>query len=160
PGLLRLLAGRRGHEPAHPDVTAMATPRAVGRGIAAGQTAGTLAVPLALHVSARIAERDAAEVVYDPTQLANAARDLVDAVDPDGVQVSDPAVLLTGCRTAEDVVGSGQLEAAVEATRRVRGLFRDDVTLVAVLPGPGALSALPALPALSALGGAAGVAAG
>ena len=120
----------------------MATPRAVARGIAAGQAAGTLAVPLALHVSARIAERDADEFVYDATQLANALRDLVEAVDPDGVQVSDPAVLLTGCRDAEDVVGSEQLGVAVEATRRLRASFRDEVTLVAVLPGPSVLSAL------------------
>ena len=120
----------------------MATPRAVARGIAAGQAAGTLAVPLALHVSARIAERDADEFVYDATQLANALRDLVEAVDPDGVQVSDPAVLLTGCRDAEDVVGSEQLGVAVEATRRLRASFRDEVTLVAVLPGPSALSGL------------------
>ena len=120
----------------------MATPRAVARGIAAGQAAGTLAVPLALHVSARIAERDADEFVYDATQLANALRDLVEAVDPDGVLVSDPAVLLTGCRDAEDVVGSEQLGVAVEATRRLRASFRDEVTLVAVLPGPSVLSAL------------------
>jgi hypothetical protein len=120
----------------------MATPRAMAREIAAGRAAGTLAVPLALHVAARIAERDASEFVYDATQLANALRDLIDAIGPDGVPVCDPGVLLAGCRTAGDVVASGQLKAAVEATRRLRASFGDRIALAAVLPGPAALAVL------------------
>lgn len=118
----------------------MATRRAAARAVATGQTAGTVAVPLALHVSARIAERDAEEFVYDPTQLANALRDLIEAIDPDGVPVCDPAVLLAGCQSAGDVLISGQLTAAVEATRRLRASFGDDIALVAVLPGPAVIA--------------------
>jgi hypothetical protein len=118
----------------------MATRRAAARSVAAGQAAGTVAVPLALHVSARIAERDAEEFVYDPTQLANALRDLIDAVDPDGVPVCDPDVLLAGCRTARDILTSGHLKAAVEATGRLRTSYGDDIVLVAILPGPVAIA--------------------
>jgi hypothetical protein len=115
-----------------------ATRRAAARGVAAGQARGTVAVPLALHVAARIAERDAEDFLYDPTQLANALRDLVDAIDPDGVPVCDPDVLLSECRTVADIAASAQLKAAVEAAGRLRASFRDDIVIVAVLPGPAA----------------------
>src|SRR5690242_2788987 len=118
----------------------MPSRRALVRGVAAGQVPGTVAVPLALHVSARIAERDAEEFAYDPTQLANALRDLVDAVDPDGVPVCDPGVLLADCQTVGDVVTSEQVAAAVEATRRLRTSFGDAIALVALLPGPAAIA--------------------
>src|ERR1700751_6030964 len=118
----------------------MPSRRALVRGVAAGQLPGTAAVPLALHVSARIAERDAEEFVYDPTQLANALRDLADAVDPDGVPVCDAGVLLADCHTGADIVASEQLTAAVEATRRLRTSFGDTTALVAVLPGPAAIA--------------------
>ncbi|MGD0928405.1 MAG: hypothetical protein ABR926_24795 [Streptosporangiaceae bacterium] len=124
----------------------MSTPRAVARSLAAGQPGGTLAVPLALHVSARIAERDAEDFVYDPTQLANALRDLIEAVGPDGVPVTDPAVLLAGCTTAESILASEQLKVALEATRRLRASYGDAIALAAVLPGPATIAgqALPA----------------
>ncbi len=112
-------------------------PRAVVRGLAAGRESGTLAVPLALHVSARIQERDAEDFVYDATQLANALRDLIEAVDPDGVPVSDVEVLLT---TAEQMLGSEQLKAALEATRRLRSSYGDAIALVAVVPGPATIA--------------------
>ena len=118
-----------------------ATRRATARSVAAGQATGTVAVPLALHVSARIAERDAEDFLYDPTHLANALRDLIGAIDPDGVPVSDSEVLLDGCRSVADVAASPQLKAAVEATARLRASFRDDIVLVAVLPGPAAVAA-------------------
>ena len=135
----------------------MSTPRAVARSLAAGQPGGTLAVPLALHVSARIAERDAEDFVYDPTQLANALRDLIEAVGPDGVPVTDPAVLLTGCTSAESVLASSQLKVALEATRLLRASYGDAIALAAVLPGPAALAGQ-AVPAGAA--GAGAVAAG
>ncbi len=56
------------------------------RALASGQRGYTLAVPLALHVSARIAERDPEDFLRDPTQLANALRDLIEAV---GVHLSN-----------------------------------------------------------------------
>jgi hypothetical protein len=115
------------------------TPRVAARAIAAGRRA-TLAVPLALHVSARIAERDAAEFVYDPTQLANALRDLIDAIDPDGVPVCDSDVLLADCACAAELVTSTQLRASVEATRRLRASYGDRIALVAALPGPAAIA--------------------
>ena len=120
----------------------MSTPRAVARSLAAGQPGGTLAVPLALHVSARIAERDAEDFVYDATQLANALRDLVEAVGPDGVPVTDPAVLLAGCTSAESILASGQLKVALEATRRLRAAYGDAIALAAVLPGPATIAGL------------------
>lgn len=115
-------------------------PRAVIRGLAAGRESGTLAVPLALHVSARIQERDAEDFVYDATQLANALRDLIEAVDPDGVPVSDVEVLLANCTTAEQMLGSEQLKAALEATRRLRSSYGDAIALVAVVPGPATIT--------------------
>ena len=57
-------------------------------------------------MSARIAERDAGDFVCDATQLANALRDLIEAVGPDGVPVTDAAVLLAGCASCR--VRSGQ----------------------------------------------------
>jgi hypothetical protein len=118
----------------------VSTPRAVARSLAAGQPGGTLAVPLALHVSARIAERDAEDFVYDATQLANALRDLIEAVGPDGVPVTDPAVLLAGCASAESILASDQLKVALEATRRLRAAYGDEIALAAVLPGPAAIT--------------------
>jgi hypothetical protein len=115
-------------------------PRSVARGLASGLV-GTLAVPLALHVSARIAERDPEDFLYDPTQLANALRDLIEAVGPDGVPVSDPSVLMDGCRSASDVLASQQLGVALEAGQRLRASYADAIALVAVLPGPAALAA-------------------
>jgi hypothetical protein len=120
----------------------VSTPRAVARALAAGQPGGTLAVPLALHVSARIAERDAEDFVYDATQLANALRDLIEAVGPDGVPVTDPAVLLAGCASAESILASDQLKVALEATRRLRAAYGDAVVLAAVLPGPATIAGL------------------
>lgn len=120
----------------------MSTPRAVARSLAAGRPGGTLAVPLALHVSARIAERDAEDFVYDATQLANALRDLIEAVGPDGVPVTDPAVLLAGCASAESVLASDQLKVALEATRRLRAAYGDAIALAAVLPGPATIAGL------------------
>jgi hypothetical protein len=118
----------------------VSTPRAVARSLAAGQPGSTLAVPLALHVSARIAERDAEAFMYDATQLANALRDLIEAVGPDGIQVSDPQVLLAGCASAGHLASSEQLKVALEATGRLRASFGDAVAMVAVLPGPSAIA--------------------
>lgn len=115
----------------------MDTPRAVARGLATGRAVGTLAAPLALHVAARIQERDAEDFLYDPTQLANALRDLIDAVDADAAQVSDPAIL-----AAEWAPSGGEhLATALEATRRLRASYRDRVALVAALPDPGSVAA-------------------
>lgn len=120
----------------------MSTPRAVARSLAAGQPGGTLAIPLALQVSARIAERDAEDFVYDATQLANALRDLIEAVGPDGVTVTDPAVLLAGCGSAGSLLASDQLKVALEAARRLRAAYGDAIALAAVLPGPAAVAGL------------------
>lgn len=114
----------------------MSTPRLALRAIAAGQGGESIAVPFALHASARIQERDAEDFVYDATQLANALRDLIDAVDPDGVPVSDPRVLLADCSTITQLLESPQLASALEATRRLRSSQGDRVVLAAVLPGP------------------------
>lgn len=104
-------------------------PRARARAIAArrgGQH--TLAVPLAPRLAAKIAERPWEAFVSDPTQLANGLRDFLEAVRPDGVAVTLPAVL------GQDPDGV-RLEAALEATRRLRTTVRDDAVLIAVL-GP------------------------
>lgn len=118
----------------------LSSPRAAARAIAAGQATGTVALPLALHVAARIAERDPEDFLYDPTQLANALRDLIEAIDPDAVPVSDPHALLVGCRAAADLATSEHLKASVEAARRLRASFGDQIALAAILPGPAALA--------------------
>ncbi len=117
----------------------MSTPRSVARALAAGQPGGTLAIPRALHVSARIAERDAGDFVCDATQLANALRDLIEAVGPDGVPVTDAGVLLAG--GARSLLASEQLAAALEATGRLRASYGDAIVLAAVLPGPAVIAA-------------------
>lgn len=95
-----------------------------------------MAIPLALHTSARIQERDAEGFVYDATQLANALRDLIDAISPDGVPVTAPQVLLADCVDISQLLGSSQLDTALEATRRLRSSQGDRVIVAAVLPGP------------------------
>ena len=110
--------------------------RHIVRALLSGQRGGVLAVPLALQVAARIQERDAEDFVHDATQLANALRDLVDAVDPDGVPVTAPEVLLDGCGSTSALAASDQLSVAVEATRRLRTSLGDRIALVATLPGP------------------------
>lgn len=117
----------------------MPTRRAAARAAASGQ-AGTVAVPLALEVAARIAERDPEDFRHDPTQLANGLRDLIGAIDPDGVPVCDADALLDGCRTAADLLASGQVAAAAEAASRLRSSYGDNLALAAVLPGPAAIS--------------------
>ncbi len=129
----------------------MSTPRSVARALAAGQPGGTLAIPRALHVSARIAERDAEDFVCDATQLANALRDLIEAVGPDGVPVTDAGVLLAGYAGTGSVLASEQLTAALEATGRLRATYGDAIVLAAVLPGPAVIAA-----AAGGAGGAAG----
>jgi hypothetical protein len=88
----------------------------------------TLAVPRALRLAAKIGERPWQEFLTDPTQLANGLGDLLAAVSPDGLAVTLPDVL------AEDPDGT-RLEAATEATRRLRTTLGDSAALVALLPG-------------------------
>ena len=122
-------------------MTIVSSPRAVVRQLAAGPRSGTLAIPLALHVAARIQERDPEEFLYDATQLANALRDLADAVDPDGVPVTCADLILAACPSIPALLGSEQLSAAAEATRRLRASFGDRLALLAGLPGPAAVAA-------------------
>ena len=118
----------------------MSTPRSAARALAAGQPGATLAIPRALHVSARIAERDAEDFVCDATQLANALRDLIEAVGPDGVPVTDAGVLLAGYAGTGSLLASEQLSAALEATGRLRASYGDAIVLAAVLPGPAVIA--------------------
>jgi hypothetical protein len=101
---------------------------------------GTLAVPLALAPAARIAERDWQGFLHDPTQLANGIRDLVDAVNPDGVPVTSDDQLVEEAVTAAGSLGS-HLQAGQEATRRLRQSLGDRVALVGVIPGPARVAA-------------------
>ncbi|MGY2876449.1 hypothetical protein ACVW00_003639 [Marmoricola sp. URHA0025 HA25] len=111
---------------------------------------GTLAVPLALAAAARIQERDWEDFLEDPTQLANGIRDLVDAVAPDGVPVSDDLVLLEQASSA-GLSGGPHALAAVVATERLRQSLGDRVALVSVLPGPARLAAAGAVAAAEAI---------
>ena len=111
------------------------------RSLINGSDAVAVAVPLALHVAGRIQERDSEGFVLDPTQLANAIRDLVEAVEPDGVPVTSPDILLSGCSGIGSLTTSEQLSVALEATRRLRSSLGDSVALVAHLPGPSNLVA-------------------
>jgi hypothetical protein len=115
-------------------VTVGLSPRARAQAIAARRGGRhTLAVPLALRLAAKIAERPWEAFLTDPTQLANGLGDLLAAVRPDGVPVTLPAVLA-------DDAGGARLEAALEATRRLRVTVGDGAVLVAVLAaGPGVL---------------------
>lgn len=114
----------------------MTEPRAIVRAFAQGRWDEALAVPLALHVAARIAERDPEDFLYDPTQLANALRDLAEAVGPDGLVLTDAAVLADEIRSLGQVEHSEALTVALEATRRLRSSYADRIALVAVIPGP------------------------
>jgi hypothetical protein len=109
--------------------------------MAAGRRDGALAVPLALHVAARIQERDPEDFLFDATQLANALRDLAEAVEPDGVVVSDSDALLAEAGSLEALLKGEMLACALEATRRLRASYADGLVLLASLPGPAALSA-------------------
>ncbi|MGW6281276.1 hypothetical protein [Kribbella sp. NPDC055071] len=109
--------------------------RTLARSLLAGG-GGTLAVPLALAPAARIQERAWPGFLDDATQLANGLRDLVDAIGPDGVAVSNDDVLVEQAAGAGLAHGPHAL-AAVEATGRLRQSLGDRVALVAVLPGPG-----------------------
>lgn len=104
-------------------------PRARAQAIA-GRRGGqhTLAVPIALRLAAKIAERPWEAFLTDPTQLANGLGDLLQAVRPDGVAVTLPEVLA-------DDGGGARLQAALEATRRLRATVRDEAVVIAVL-GP------------------------
>ena len=106
------------------------------RSLVTGSDTAVIAVPLALQVAGRIQERDSEGFVRDPTQLANAIRDLVEAVEPDGVPVTSPDVLFSGCTGMGSMVTSEHLSAASEATRRLRSSLGDSIVLVAHLPGP------------------------
>jgi hypothetical protein len=107
--------------------------------MAAGRRDGALAVPLALHVAARIQERDPEDFLFDATQLANALRDLADAVESDGVVVSDSNALLADAGSLEALLKGEMLACALEATRRLRASYSDRIVLIASLPGPAAL---------------------
>lgn len=114
-----------------------ASPRARVRALLQGQGDGRgIAVPQAHRLAARIQERDWDEFSCDPTQLANGLRDLADAINPDGVAVCLPDVLLEGGR---DILTSEQGQAALEATRRLKASMGERVALVACLPGPSLL---------------------
>jgi hypothetical protein len=119
----------------------VSNPRAIVRGYVAGRWDGVLVAPLALHVAGRIAERDPDDFVYDPTQLANALRDLVDAVRPDAVVVTDPEVLAGDIRTVDGATSAEVVTVALEGTRRLRRTYGDAVALAAMTPGPEAFSA-------------------
>lgn len=101
---------------------------------------GTVAVPLALAPAARIAERDWAAFLTDPTQLANGLRDLIDAVNPDAVPLTSDDELLTEATSGAGSQGP-HLQAAQEAARRLRQSLGDRVALVGVLPGPARVAA-------------------
>ncbi len=105
-----------------------------------GGAGHVIAVPLALPVAGRIQERDPEEFVLDPTQLANALRDLVEALQPDGVPVTSPEVLLRDCTSASSVVSGYPVAVAIEATKRLRQSMGDLVALVAHIPGPSDLA--------------------
>lgn len=97
-----------------------------------------IAIPLAAQFAARINERDWDDFTFDPTQLANGLRDLVDAVRPDGVQVTLPEAL-TG--TDLDLQSSEHLQVALEATARLRSSMGDRAALLACLPDAPAFTA-------------------
>jgi hypothetical protein len=106
--------------------------------LAQGRESGGIAVPLALATAARIQERDWADFLEDPTQLANGLRDLHQAVSPDGLAVTQVDVLVEQSSVG---LGAGpHAVAAVEAVRRLRTSLGDLAALVAPVPGPARLA--------------------
>jgi len=95
------------------------------------------AVPFAARFAARINERDWEDFAFDPTQLANGLRDLVDALSPDGIPVTIPEFLAEG---SLEPSSREHLRAAVEATARLRASMGDRVGLLACLPDPSSFS--------------------
>jgi hypothetical protein len=116
------------NRPPRARVKALAQGRGDGRGIA---------IPLAGQVAARINERDWEDFIFDPTQLANGLRDLVDAVSPDGVQVTLPEAL---SGSGLSLQSCEHLRVALEATRRLRSSMGQRVALLACLPWAGSFS--------------------
>lgn len=119
------------------------TPRARAQAIATRRGGRhTLAVPLALRLAARIQERPLDDFFTDPTQLANGLNDLLDAIGPDGLVVTDPAVLADEVASvpAAGLPSSVRTGTALEATRRLKSTVGDTAVLVAVLPGPATIA--------------------
>jgi hypothetical protein len=113
----------------HPSLAALATPGGAG-----------VAAPLALRPAARIQERDWEEFLRNPTQLANACRDLVDAIAPNVVIVTSPAVL------TEEAVGgpvstAPHYAAALEAVGRLTESLAHRAAVGVCIPGPSVLVA-------------------
>ncbi|MBP1823265.1 hypothetical protein [Mycobacterium sp. OAE908] len=107
-------------------------PRARVKALAQGRSDGRgIAIPLAGQFAARINERDWEDFIFDPTQLANGLRDLVDAVSPDGVQVTIPEALT---EPGLNLQSCEHLQVALEATRRLRSSMGERVALLACLP--------------------------
>lgn len=121
-------------------MTTVPTPREILRGLAAGRRDGTLAVPLALHVAARIQERDPDDFLFDATQLANALRDLTEAVGCDGVVTTDAAALLSEAHSVDALLKGEMVGCALEGTRRLRASYADRLLLAVSLPGPNSLA--------------------
>lgn len=103
---------------------------------------GGIAIPLALAPAARIQERDWEDFTEDPTQLANGLRDLYQAVAPDGLVVTDPALLLE--QGGAGLMAGAHAQAALEATSRLRASLGDLVAVAVVLPATDANALLQA----------------
>lgn len=103
----------------------------------------TLAIPLALRLAARIQERPLDRFFTDPTQLANGLHEFQQAVEPDGLIVTDPEALTDEIMTNPSAALpiAGRAATAVEATRRLRITVGDTTALVAGLPGPATVAA-------------------
>jgi len=117
-------------------------PRTRAQAIATGRDGQhTLAVPRALRLAARIQERPLDEFFTDPTQLANGLTELIEAVHPDGVVVTEPDVLEEEITSTTELATSPRISTAVEATHRLRNTSGDTIALVALLPGPARIAA-------------------
>jgi hypothetical protein len=101
-------------------------------------------IPLAFEVAARISARPLNEFRNDPTQLANGLGELHNTLGSDGIVcglMSDEHISATNnAFEAAALLAQPALAASLEATRRLRATYGDNIALLAVVFGPATLA--------------------
>jgi hypothetical protein len=102
---------------------------------------GRLVIPLAFEVAAQISARPLDEFRSDPTQLTNGLVELHKAIESDGIVCALAAEMeLLSSRDKRLDLGyirnHGPVSASLEACKRLRQTFGDQVALLAATTGP------------------------
>lgn len=120
----------------------MKPPRKRAQAIAKGRPRDhRIIIPLAFEVAARISARPLEDFCQDATQLANGLKELHQAIEPDGLVVSMAGELESASANVEgpdatDILGGPRVAASLEACRRLRDTFGDEIVLLAGVTGP------------------------